>query len=131
VVVSSPPPGGFSDFVMVVVCAVGVLFCVIIFLHYSVHLILLIMVVAFTVDPRQSSAPKYSSLLRQYGVLAYHCTDLSGWKDDFRAYVVYMQSVTVDPFHPSIVGASGELGGDVVDDHLLGRDCKMSKKEWR
>ena len=89
------------------------------------------MVVAFTVDPRQSSAPKYSSLLRRYGLLAYHCTDLSGWGDDFRAYVVYMQSVTVDPFHPSIVGASSEGGGDAVDNHLLGRDCRMSKKEWR
>ena len=89
------------------------------------------MVVAFTVDPRQSSAPKYSSLLRQYGVLAYHCTDLSGWADDFRAYVVYMQSVIVDPFHPSIVGSSGESGECAVDDHLFGRGCKMSKKEWR
>ena len=89
------------------------------------------MVVAFSVSPRHSTAPKFSSLLRQYGRLAFHCTELSGWADDFGAYFVFMQRITVDPFHPSIVNASGSSGVDAVDDYLLGRDCKMTKKEWR
>ena len=89
------------------------------------------MVVAFSVSPRHSTAPKFSSLLQQYGRLAFHCTELSGWADDFGAYFVFMQRITVDPFHPSIVNASGSSGVDAVDDYLLGRDCKMTKKEWR
>ena len=43
----------------------------------------------------------------------------------------FKQPIVIDPFHPAIVGASGSSGVDVVDDYLFGRDCRMSKKEWR
>lgn len=90
-----------------------------------------IMVVAFSVSPRRSAAPNYTSLFHRYGTLAYFQTDLSGWEDDFRMYKVFMHPVTVDPFHPSIVDARGDSRVEVIDDHLFGRDCRMGKKEWR
>jgi len=31
-------------------------------------------------------------------------SDLSGWSDCYRKYYVLLQAVTVDPFHPSVVG---------------------------
>ena len=89
------------------------------------------MVVAFTVGPRSSTAPKLSELVNRYGRLAPRCTDMTGWSGDFRVYFSFMHPIVMDPFHPGIVGASGANGVDVVDDYLLGRDCKMSKKEWR
>jgi hypothetical protein len=77
-----------------------------------------IMVVAFTVNLRLSAAPKLSSLFRRYGVLAVHATDLTGWSDDYWVYFSFMHAVTMDPFHPVVVGrASGSVGVDVVDDY--------------
>ena len=87
--------------------------------------------VAFTVSPQFSAAPKLSSLFRWYGALAVHATDLTGWSDDYRVYFSFMHAITMDPFHPGIVGASGSGGVDLVDDYLFGRDCAMNKKEWR
>ena len=76
------------------------------------------MVAAFTVSPQSSVAPKLSSLFRQYGALAVHVTDLTGWSDDYRVYFSFMHAVTMDPFHPVVVGrASGSVGVDVVDDY--------------
>ena len=89
------------------------------------------MVVAFTVSPRSSTAPKLSELVRRYGRLAPRYTDMTGWAEDYRVFFSFMQPIMLDPFHPWIVAASGDNGVDVVDDYLFGRDCKMSKKEWR
>ena len=89
------------------------------------------MVAAFTVSPQASAAPKLSSLFRQYGALAVHVTDLTGWSDDYRVYFSFMHAITMDPFSPGIARISGSDGVDVVDDYQFGRDCKMSKKEWR
>ena len=89
------------------------------------------MVVAFTVSPCCSTAPRLSELIGRYGRLAPRCTDMSGWSEDFRVFFSFKQPIVIDPFHPAIVGASGSSGVDVVDDYLFGRDCRMSKKEWR
>ena len=73
-----------------------------------------------------------SDLMRRHGTLAWHCTDSSGWSDDYRLFYIFLEAITVDPFHPSIVeDAGGSSGVDIVDNYLLGRDCKMNKKEWR
>ena len=89
------------------------------------------MVVAFTVSPRSSVAPKLLELVRRYGRLAPRYTDMTGWSEDFRVFFSFMLPIMIDPFHPGIVGASGSSGVDVVDDYLFGCDCKMNKKEWR
>ena len=89
------------------------------------------MVVAFTVGPRSSVAPKFSALINRYGRLAPRCTDMTGWSEDFRVFFSFRQPIIMDPFHPGIVGASGGGSVDVVDDYLLGRDCEMSEGEWR
>ena len=89
------------------------------------------MVVAFTISPQSSTAPKLSSLIGRYGRLAPRCTSMTGWSEDFRTYFSFMHPIIMDPFHPGIVGAGGGGSVDAVDDYLLGRDCKMSKKEWR
>ena len=49
--------------------------------------------------------------------------------------MVHRRPVIVDPFHPSVVGAtrssSGEKGSeDAVEDYLFGRDCAMEGEEW-
>jgi hypothetical protein len=76
------------------------------------------MVVAFTVHPCCGGSSLLLNKINRYGPLAHMMSDLSGWLDCYRKYYVFLQAVTVDPFHPSVVGptptqlSSGEGGGD-------------------
>lgn len=94
------------------------------------------MVVAFTVHPRCGGASLLSDKINRYGPMAHMLTDLSGWSDCYRKYYVFLQAVTVDPFHPSVVeptrvvcDEAGETG-DAVEDYAFGRDCIMDDVEW-
>ena len=64
------------------------------------------MVVAFTVHPccGGSGSSLLLNKINRYGPLAHMMSDLSGWSDCYRKYYVLLQAVTVDPFHPSVVG---------------------------
>ena len=59
---------------------------------------------------------------------------LSRWADDHERYYFHSELVYMNPFSADVVGPAclGEerSEGDVVQDHLLGRDCDMDAGEW-
>ena len=69
------------------------------------------MVVAFSVHPRYSGAPKLSDLLMRYGMLAPMLSSLSGWSDDDTSYSVHLHAINMDPFTSKVVDPSCLVGG--------------------
>lgn len=75
-----------------------------------------------------------SEWVKRYGLGDANSIGLSGWADDREWYYFHSELVHINPFSPAVMGGacSGEerSEGDVVQDHLLGRDCEMDVGEW-